>query len=130
GPRMQYTCAYWKNAATLDQAQDAKLDLICRKLKLAPGMKLLELGGCFGGLAHFAAKEYGCDVVSYNISGEQVAFGKDLCKGLPVRFEHKDYREVAAEPEQFDRVMSVGLCEHIGYKNFYGFMELAHGRLT
>jgi cyclopropane-fatty-acyl-phospholipid synthase len=127
--RMQYTCAYWKGAATLDQAQENKLHLICRKLQLRPGMTLLELGGGFGGLAHFAAKEYGCQVVSYNISREQVAFGRELCKGLPVRFEHKDYREAAGETSQFDRVVSVGLCEHIGYKNYRQFMELAHGGL-
>lgn len=127
--RMQYTCAYWKGAATLDQAQENKLHLICRKLQLAPGMTLLELGGGFGGLAHFAAQEYGCQVVSYNISREQVAFGRDLCKGLPVRFEQKDYREAALETSQFDRVVSIGLCEHIGYKNYRQFMQLAHGRL-
>ena len=127
--RMQYTCAYWKGAATLDQAQENKLHLICRKLQLAPGMTLLELGGGFGGLAHFAAKEYGCQVVSYNISREQVAFGRDLCKGLPVRFEQKDYREAALEPSRFDRVVSIGLCEHIGYKNYRQFMQLAHDRL-
>src|SRR5690348_2813864 len=107
--RMQYTCAYWKGAATLDQAQENKLHLICRKLQLRPGMTLLELGGGFGGLAYFAAKEYGCHVVSYNISREQVAFGRELCKGLPVRFEHKDYREAADEAERFDRVVSIGL---------------------
>src|SRR5260370_39911687 len=65
---MQYTCAYWKDATTLDQAQENKLDLICRKLKLAPGMKVLELGGGFGGLAHFMASKDGCRVVCYNIS--------------------------------------------------------------
>jgi len=127
--RMQYTCAYWKGAKTLDQAQENKLRLICRKLQLAPGMTLLELGGGFGGLAHFAAKEYGCQVVSYNISGEQVSFGRDLCKGLPVRFEHKDYREAAGEASRFDRVASIGLCEHIGYRNYHPFMQLAHSRL-
>jgi cyclopropane-fatty-acyl-phospholipid synthase len=127
--RMQYTCAYWKDAATLDQAQENKLHLICRKLQLKPGMTLLELGGGFGGLAHFAAKEYGCQVVSYNISREQVAFGRDLCQGLPVRFEQKDYREAALEPGLFDRVVSIGLCEHIGYKNYRQFMQLAHDRL-
>jgi cyclopropane-fatty-acyl-phospholipid synthase len=127
--RMQYTCAYWKGAATLDQAQENKLHLICRKLQLKPGMTLLELGGGFGGLAHFAAKEYGCQVVSYNISREQVAFGRDLCKGLPVRFEQKDYRDAALEPDLFDRVVSIGLCEHIGYKNYRQFMQLAHDRL-
>jgi cyclopropane-fatty-acyl-phospholipid synthase len=127
--RMQYTCAYWKGAATLDQAQENKLHLICRKLQLSPGMTLLELGGGFGGLAHFAAKEYGCHVVSYNISKEQVAFGRDLCKGLPVRFEQKDYREAARETSRFDRVVSIGLCEHIGYKNHRQFMQLAYDRL-
>jgi cyclopropane-fatty-acyl-phospholipid synthase len=127
--RMQYTCAYWQNSATLDQAQENKLHLICRKLQLAPGMTMLELGGGFGGLAHFAAKEYGCHVVSYNISREQVAFGRDLCKGLPVRFEQRDYREAANEPSRFDRVVSIGLCEHIGYKNYRQFVQLAYGQL-
>jgi cyclopropane-fatty-acyl-phospholipid synthase len=127
--RMQYTCAYWKGATTLDQAQERKLHLICRKLQLKPGMTMLELGGGFGGLAHFAAREYGCHVVSYNISREQVAFGRDLCKGLPVRFEHKDYREAAVEASRFDRVVSIGLCEHIGYKNYRHFLRLAHDRL-
>lgn len=127
--RMQYTCAYWKDAATLDEAQENKLRLICRKLQLEPGMTVLELGGGFGGFAHFASQEYGCHVVSYNISREQVAFGRDLCKGLPVRFEQKDYREAALETSRFDRVVSIGLCEHIGYKNYRQFMQLAHGCL-
>jgi cyclopropane-fatty-acyl-phospholipid synthase len=123
---MQYTCGYWKDATTLDQAQENKLDLICRKIKLAPGMKVLELGGGFGGLAHFMASKYGCSVVSYNISAEQVAYGRDWCKDLPVRFEQKDYREAALESETFDRVVSIGLCEHIGHKNFRSFLELGY----
>jgi cyclopropane-fatty-acyl-phospholipid synthase len=127
--RMQYTCAYWKEAATLDQAQENKLHLICRKLQLAPGMTMLELGGGFGGLAHFAATQYGCRVVSYNISRAQVAFGRELCKGLPVRFEQKDYREAVSEPGRFDRVVSIGLCEHIGHKNYNQFLRLVHDRL-
>jgi len=126
---MQYTCGYWKNATSLDQAQKNKLDLICRKIKLAPGMKVLELGGGFGGLAHFMASKYGCHVVSYNISEEQVAYGQNWCKDLPVRFEQKDYREAALEPETFDRVVSIGLCEHIGHKNFRSFLELGYRKL-
>lgn len=129
GRRMQYTCAYWPGAATLDQAQENKLNLICRKLGLRPGMKVLELGGGFGGLAHFMAYEYGCEVVSYNISHAQVAYGRELCAGLPVRFEEKDYRDAAREKEQFDRVVSIGLCEHVGHKNYRPFLELAHERL-
>jgi cyclopropane-fatty-acyl-phospholipid synthase len=127
--RMQYTCGYWKDATTLEQAQEDKLRLICRKIRLEPGMTVLELGGGFGGLAHYIASEYGCRVVSYNISVEQVAYGREWCQGLPVRFELKDYREAARESETFDRVVSIGLCEHIGHKNFGTFLELAHGRL-
>ena len=127
--RMQYTCGYWKDATTLDQAQENKLGLICRKIQLEPGMTVLDLGGGFGGLAHFMASEYGCRVVSYNISAEQVAYGREWCKGLPVRFEQKDYREAAHEAEAFDRVVSVGLCEHIGLKNYPTFLELAHRKL-
>jgi cyclopropane-fatty-acyl-phospholipid synthase len=127
--RMQYTCAYWKDVSTLDQAQENKLDLVCRKLGLAPGMRVLELGGGFGGFAQFAAERYGCSVVSYNISAEQVAFGRELCKGLPVRFEQKDYRDAVYEREPFDRVVSVGLCEHVGYKNHRTFFRVAHTAL-
>jgi cyclopropane-fatty-acyl-phospholipid synthase len=87
--RMQYTCGYWPGAETLDQAQENKLHLICRKIKLKPGMTVLELGSGFGGLAQFMASEYGCRVVSYNISKEQVGYGREACKGLPVRFEQK-----------------------------------------
>ena len=126
---MQYTCAYWKNASNLDEAQVNKLDLICRKIGASPGMSVLELGGGFGGLAYYLAAERGCRVVSYNISGEQVRYARALCEGLPVRFEEKDYREAVYEPVGFDRVVSVGLCEHIGYKNYRGFLALVHRML-
>lgn len=127
--RMQYTCGYWRAAETLDQAQENKVRLICRKLQLEPGMTALELGGGFGGLAQFMASEYGCRVVSYNISKEQVAYARERCAGLPVRFEQRDYREAGRESELFDRVVSVGLCEHIGAKNYRTFLALAHDRL-
>jgi cyclopropane-fatty-acyl-phospholipid synthase len=126
---MQYTCGYWKGAGTLEEAQQNKLHLICRKLELEAGMKVLELGGGFGGLAQFMAREYGCQVVSYNISREQVKYGREVCQGLPVRFEEKDYREAINEPEPFDRLAAIGLCEHVGYKNYRPFLELAHGCL-
>ncbi len=125
---MQYTCAYWIGAKNLDEAQENKLHLICRKLYLQPGMKVLELGCGFGGLSRFMAKEYGCEVVSYNISREQLKFARELCAGLPVRFEEKDYREAIHEP-QFDRVAAIGLCEHIGHKNHRSFLELARSKL-
>ena len=129
GESMQYTCGYWRSASTLQEAQMQKLDLIARKLHLSPNMDVLELGSGFGGLAKFLASEYGCRVVSYNISAEQVAYARDLCRGLPVRFEQRDYREAAKEPEDFDRVVSIGLCEHIGYKNYRSFLHLVHAQL-
>ncbi len=129
GETMQYTCGYWRSASTLHEAQMQKLDLIARKLHLSPNMDVLELGSGFGGLARFLTSEYRCRVVSYNISAEQVAYARDLCHGLPVRFEQRDYREAAKEPEDFDRVVSIGLCEHIGYKNYRSFLNLVHARL-
>lgn len=129
GRRMQYTCGYWAGAATLDEAQERKLDLIRRKLYIEPGMTVLDLGCGFGGLAHYLAAEWGCRVVSYNISSQQVEYARDLCRGLPVRIELRDYRDAANEPEPFDRVVAVGLCEHIGPKNFRAFFELAYRTL-
>ncbi|HIH25734.1 MAG TPA: cyclopropane fatty acyl phospholipid synthase [Nanoarchaeota archaeon] len=122
GNSMQYTCAYWKNAKTLDQAQFNKLDLVCKKLNLKKGDKVLELGCGWGYLAKFMAENYGCEVTAYNISEEQVKFAKGLCKGLKVNIVKADYREAEGV---FDKVVSIGLCEHIGYKNYRVFMELA-----
>ncbi len=120
-PWMQYTCAYWKDAHTLAEAQEAKLDLVCRKLQLQPGEHVLELGGGWGGFARFAAEHYGCRVTSYNISGEQVEYARTFCKGLPVEVVHADYREAEGE---FDKVLSIGICEHIGVRNHYDFLSL------
>lgn len=119
--RMQYTCGYWRSARTLDEAQTAKLDLVARKLALTPGMEILELGGGFGGFAQYAAERYGCRVVSYNISGEQVALARERCAGLPVEIVHADYREAAG---RYDRVVSIGLTEHIGPKNYRSYLKL------
>ncbi len=121
--RMQYTCAYWKNAKTLDQAQEHKLDLICKKLQLKRGDTILELGGGWGGFAKYAAEKYGCNVTSYNISEEQVKYARNLCKGLPVKIILDDYRHAKGT---FDKVVAIGICEHIGYKNYRNFMKLAN----
>lgn len=121
--RMQYTCGYWKAARTLDEAQEAKLALIAEKIELKPGMEILELGGGYGGLARYLAEEHRCRVVSYNISTEQVRYARELCAGLPVKIMRADYREAEGT---FDRVVSVGLMEHIGPKNYRSAMELVH----
>ena len=126
GKTMQYTCAYWKNSKNLDQGQLNKLDLVCKKLNLKKGDKVLELGCGWGYLAKHMAENYGCEVTAYNISEEQVKFGRDLCKGLKVNIIKADYREAKGV---FDKVVSIGLCEHIGYKNYRGFLELANSCL-
>ena len=132
GPTMQYTCAYYGadgSLNSLDEAQRAKLELIARKLHLSPGMRVLELGGGFGELARYLAAEHGCEVVSYNISEQQVAFGRERCQGLPVDIRLQDYRDAVDDPVDYDRVVSVGLLEHVGPKNYRGFFELVGKRL-
>jgi cyclopropane-fatty-acyl-phospholipid synthase len=126
-PRMQYTCAYWsgggKDAGSLAEAQENKLDLICRKLALKPGMTVLELGCGWGGFARFAAERYGCRVTAYNISTEQVAYAREYNKDFPVEIRLQDYREATG---QFDRVVSIGMCEHVGERNYREFFETIH----
>ena len=132
GPTMQYTCAYFGrdgSLSTLDEAQRAKLDLIADKLYLEPGMRVLELGGGFGELARYLAAEHECEVVSYNISKQQVEYARTLCEGLPVEIRQQDYRDAVSETGQYDRVVSIGLMEHVGPKNYRGFFELAGARL-
>lgn len=133
GPTMQYTCAYYGPDGadvSLDEAQRRKLELIARKLYLRPGMTVLELGGGFGELARHLAERHRCRVVSYNISREQVEFARRRCSGLPVEFRLQDYRDAASDPTVYDRVVSVGLLEHVGPKNYRGFFELARSRLA
>lgn len=132
GPSMAYTCAYYKNTADLDAAQTAKYDLVCQKLQLKPGERVLELGCGWGGLAKHAAKQYGVEITSINIAEEQVKFAKQLCEGLPVTFHLTDYRndhEYNPDQKLFDKIVSVGLCEHIGHKNYHTFMQVAHRNL-
>ena len=119
--RLVYTCGYWKNAATLDEAQEAKLDLVCRKIGAKPGMRILELGCGWGSFAKFAAEKYGVEVHGVTVSKEQVALGMELCKGLPVDLRLQDYRDVQGT---YDAVISIGIMEHIGYKNYRTYMEV------
>lgn len=119
--RMLYTCAYWENAATLDEAQEAKLDLVCRKLGLAKGMRVLELGCGWGSFAKYAAETHGVSVTGYTVSKDQVALGRELCAGLPVDLRLEDYRNAEGA---YDRVVSIGIMEHVGYKNHRTYMEV------
>ncbi|THF59284.1 cyclopropane fatty acyl phospholipid synthase [Pseudothauera rhizosphaerae] len=125
-PHMAYTCGYWKDASSLTQAQEAKLDLICRKLDLRPGMRLLDIGCGWGSLMKFAAERYGVSCVGLTISREQAEHGAARCAGLPVEFRLEDYREFGADGHQrFDRIASVGMFEHVGHKNHRHFFKVA-----
>jgi cyclopropane-fatty-acyl-phospholipid synthase len=123
-PRMMYTCAYWHGAgaANLAAAQEAKLDLVFRKLDHKPGMRVLELGCGWAGFASFAAEHYGAHVTGLTISKEQVAFAKERYSHLPIDIRLGDYRNATGT---YDAVVSIGLMEHVGPKNYKGYMELA-----
>jgi len=119
--RLVYTCAYWNGATSLDAAQEAKLDLVCRKLGLREGMTVLDLGCGWGGFASFAAERYGARLVGYTVSREQVAWAKARYAHLPVDIRLDDYRRATG---RYDAVVSIGLMEHVGPKNYRAYMEL------
>lgn len=121
--RMNYTCGYWKTANNLDEAQLAKLDLVCQKLYLKPGMKLLDIGCGWGALAKHASEQFGVEVVGITISKEQMEWAKKNCQGLPVEIRFQDYRDVN---EQFDRVASLGMFEHVGHLNYRTYLDVVH----
>jgi len=129
GPTMAYSCGYWRNAQNLDEAQRAKFDLICRKLMLQKGERLLDIGCGFGTLARHAAEHYGAQVVGITIAREQHAYAQKLCAGLPIEIRLLDYRELASLGK-FDKVVSVGMFEHVGVKNYRRYLELAAGALS
>jgi cyclopropane-fatty-acyl-phospholipid synthase len=121
--RMVYSCGYWRNAQTLDEAQEAKLDLVCQKLGLRAGMKLLDIGCGWGGLAKFAAEHYGVSVIGVTVSVEQAKLAKEICARLPIDIRLQDYRDLN---ESFDRIASVAMFEAVGPKNFRPFMKIVH----
>ncbi|MCK7545773.1 cyclopropane fatty acyl phospholipid synthase [Marinobacter bryozoorum] len=125
-PRMTYTCGYWRDATTLTQAQEAKLDLVCRKLQLEPGMRVLDIGCGWGSFMAYAAEHYGVECVGLTISREQADLARQMYPDLPLDFRLQDYRDV---DETFDRLVSIGMFEHVGNKNYRTYMEVAHRSL-
>jgi len=121
GPSMAYSCGYWNKAKNLEEAQGAKYDLICRKLNLKPGQRVLDIGCGWGGLARHMAKNYGVSVVGITVSKEQAKLATELCANLPVEFRVMDYRKL---DEQFDQIVSVGMFEHVGVKNYRDYMKV------
>jgi cyclopropane-fatty-acyl-phospholipid synthase len=123
GSRLVYSCGYWAHATDLDGAQEAKLDLVCRKLGLEPGMRVLDIGCGWGEALKWAAERYGVAGVGVTISENQAATARKLCEGLPVEIRLADYRTLH---ERFDRIFSIGMFEHVGHRNHATFFEVVH----
>ena len=118
--RMIYSCGYWKDAADLREAQENKLDLVCRKLGLEPGMKVLDVGCGWGGTARFVSERYNVEVTGVTVSNEQAGLARKSCQGFPVQIHFMDYSKIDGK---FDRIFSVGMFEHVGAKNFGTYMK-------
>lgn len=120
---MAYSCGYWKNAGNLNEAQEAKFDLICKKLGFKPGMRVLDIGCGWGGFEKYAAEQYGVEILGVTLSQNQAEYAREVCKGLPVEIRVQDYRDVEGS---FDRILEIGMFEHVGIKNYHTFMETVH----
>jgi len=118
--RMIYSCGYWAEAETLEQAQEHKLDLVCRKLGLQEGMRVLDIGCGWGGAARYMAERYQVEVVGCTISAEQARMAREVCRNLPVQIMLQDYRTLSGS---FDRIFSLGMFEHVGHKNYRTYMK-------
>ncbi|MHB8910889.1 MAG: cyclopropane fatty acyl phospholipid synthase [Syntrophales bacterium] len=122
-PCNQYSCAYFRGSDDLTEAQQKKLDLICRKIDLQSADHVLDIGCGWGGYARYAAEHYGCAVTAVNISEEQVRYAREYCKNLPVKILRADYRQIEGS---FDKIVSVGMFEHVGKNNYEAFMKVVH----
>lgn len=123
--RMIYSCGYWRDAADLEAAQQAKLDLVARKLELRPGMRVLDVGCGWGGAARYMAETHGVEVVGVTVSAHQAEYGRKLCAGLPVEIRLEDYRDLARSFDgHFDRAFSIGMFEHVGYRNYRQYFDV------
>ncbi len=121
GRRLVYSCGYWPRASDLDAAQEAKLDLVCRKLGLRPGMHVLDIGCGWGEALRYAAEHHGVSGVGVTVSAEQADYARRLCTGLPVEIRLQDYRDL---DERFDAVLSIGMFEHVGVRNYRTYFQV------
>jgi cyclopropane-fatty-acyl-phospholipid synthase len=126
-PHMNYSCGYWSDADNLDSAQEAKMALICRKLQLKSGMRVLDVGCGWGGLSRWMSMQYEVEVTAITISQEQADLARQRCQGLPVTIELMDYRDLSG---QFDRIVSVGMFEHVGRQNYANYFKIMHSLLV
>jgi cyclopropane-fatty-acyl-phospholipid synthase len=120
---MTYSCAYWNGTDDLTAAQEAKLELICRKIKLEAGMRVLDIGCGWGSFVSYTARQHGVAAVGVTISKEQAKFARRRCEGQPIDIRLLDYRDLH---EEFDAIVSIGMFEHVGYKNYRRFMQVAN----
>lgn len=123
--RMIYTAAYWKDAKTLDEAQENKLKLICEKLKLKKGDRVLDIGCGWGGFMKYACENYGVSCVGLSVSKEQIKIGEEVCAGLPIKFVLTDYRDYKDE-QKFDHAVSIEMFEAVGEKNFRTYFSVVN----
>ncbi len=119
--RMIYTGGLWDGATDLDTAQERKLERVARKLKLRPGQRVLDIGCGWGGTAKYLAENHGVHVVGVTVSGEQQRHAQELCRDLPVEIRLCDYRDVH---DTFDRVVSLGMIEHVGQRNYRTYFDV------
>jgi cyclopropane-fatty-acyl-phospholipid synthase len=132
-PRMVYSCAYWRRPGSgehiesLNEAQEAKLELVCQKIGLERGMTLLDIGVGWGGFARYAAERYEVKVVGVTPAVQQATLARERCFGLPVEIRQQDYRHVEG---RFDRIVSIGMMEHVGPKNLATFFDVCGRVLT
>ncbi len=122
-PYNQYSCAYFDGIDDLSSAQVKKLDLICRKMALKQRDRVLDIGCGWGGFARYAAEYYGCRVTAVNIAREQIDYAREFCRSLPVEIVECDYRDIRGT---FDKVVSIGMFEHVGRKNYREFMSVVY----
>ncbi len=120
--RMVYSCGYWPGAADLDEAQAQKLALVCEKLELVPGQRLLDIGCGWGSLCEFAARNYGVAATGLTVSRRQYELASARCDGLPVQIRLQDYRAIGNE--SYDRVASIGMFEHVGVRNYPRYFDV------
>jgi len=125
--RLTYTCGYWKDAQNLDEAQEAKLDLVCKKIGLKEGQRVLDIGCGWGSFTGFAGEKYGAKAVGVTVSKEQKELTDKQYAHLPIETRLQDYRDIN---ETFDHIVSLGMFEHVGYKNYRTFMQVAHNALA
>ncbi|HYE06993.1 MAG TPA: cyclopropane fatty acyl phospholipid synthase [Planctomycetota bacterium] len=127
GDERVYSCGYWARATTLAEAQTAKIDLVCRKLGLRPGQRVLDIGCGWGEAARHAAQRYGVEVVGVTVSAAQAEAARERCRGLPVTIIEDDYRALGG---RFDRILSIGMFEHVGPRNYRTYLRVARRLLT